>query len=165
MATNMYLKLDKIEGEATAAEHDKEIEILSWSHGFSQPTSSVRASSGATVEKANHSDISITKYLDSSTDDILKMCWTGKQIKTGVITCLRSDGATDNKYVTYLKIELDEIIISNYSISGGGGDLPVENISLNYGKIKYTYMNQKKEDGTGGNAQPISYDLVTNKVG
>jgi type VI secretion system secreted protein Hcp len=160
----MFLKLDSIEGESTAAEHDKEIEILSWSHGFSQPTSSVRASSGSTVEKVNHSDLSITKYLDSSTDDILKMCWTGKQIKTGVITCLRSDGSSDNKHVVYLKIEMDDIIIANYSISGGGGDLPVENVSLNYGKIKYTYMPQKQADGTGGSAQPIAYDLLTNKV-
>jgi type VI secretion system secreted protein Hcp len=157
MSTNMFLKLDSIEGESSAAGHEKEIEILSWSHGFSQPTSSVRASSGSTVEKVNHSDITITKYLDSATDDILKMCWTGKQIKTAVITCLRSDGAVDNKYVVYLKIEMDEIIISSYSISGGGGDLPVENVSLNYGKIKYTYMPQKQ-------AQPISYDLLTNKV-
>jgi type VI secretion system secreted protein Hcp len=160
----MFLKLDSIEGEASAAEHEKEIEILSWSHGFSQPTSSVRASSGATVEKVNHSDLSITKYLDSATDDILKMCWTGKQIATGVITCLRSDGAVDNKYVVYMKIEMTDIIISNYSISGGGGDLPVENVSLNYGTIKYTYMPQKQADGTGGSAQPISYDLLTNKV-
>lgn len=164
MSTNMFLKLDSITGESTASEHDKEIEILSWSHGFSQPTSSVRASSGSTVEKVNHSDISITKYLDASTDDILKMCWTGKQIKTGTITCLRSDGSEDNKHVIYLKIELEEIIVSNYRISGGGGDLPIENISLNYGKVKYTYLPQKQADGTGGSAQPISYDLLTNKV-
>ena len=164
MSTNMYIKLDSIEGESTSAEHAKEIEILSWSHGFSQTTSSVRASSGATVEKANHSDLSITKYLDSSTDDILKMCWTGKVIKSGTITCLRSDGAEDNKPVTYLKVEMEEIIISNYSISGGSGDLPVENISLNYGKVTYTYLPQKKEDGTGGSAQPISHDLTTNKI-
>ena len=164
MATNMYLKLDKIEGECTAEGHAKEIEILSWSHGFSQPTSSVRASSGSTVEKANHSDISITKYLDSATDDILKLCWTGKQIETGVIVCLRSDGADDNKHVEYLKIEMEDIIISNYSISGGAGDLPIENISLNYGKVKYTYLPQKQDDGTGGSAQPISMDLRNNKV-
>ena len=103
----------------------KEIEILSWSHGFSQPTSSVRASSGATVEKANHSDLSVTKYLDSATDDIIKSCWTGKQIKTAKIVCLRSDGSDDNKHIEYLIIDMDEVIISNYSVSGGAGDLPV----------------------------------------
>jgi len=164
MSTNIYLKLDGIKGECKAEGHADEIEILSWSHGFSQPTSSVRASSGSTVEKANHSDLSITKYLDSSTDDLLKSCWTGKQIKTGKIVCLRSDGAVDNKHVEYLTVDLEEIIISNLSISGGSGDLPIENVSMNYGKIKYTYMPQKKEDGTGGSAEPIACDLNTNKI-
>lgn len=164
MATNIYIKLDAIIGECTAEGHKDEIEILSWSHGFSQPTSSVRASSGSTVEKANHSDLSLTKYLDSSTDDLLKACWTGKQVKTGKIVCLRSDGSSDNKYVEYLTIEMEEIIVSNYSVSGGAGDLPIENVSLNYGKIKYTYKPQKQADGTGGSAEPISYDLKTNKV-
>ncbi len=164
MATNIYLKLDKIKGECTAEGHKDEIEILSWSHGFSQPTSSVRASSGATVEKANHSDLSVTKYLDSSTDDFLKACWTGKQIDTGKIVCLRSDGSEDNKHVEYLVIEMEDVIIGNYSISGGAGDLPIENISLNYGKVKYTYMPQKKEDGTGGSAEPIACDIRINKV-
>lgn len=160
----MYLKLDKIKGESTAEGHTDEIEVLSWSHGFSQPTSSVRASSGSTVEKANHSDISLTKYLDSATDDVLKACWTGKQIATAVVSCFRSDGADDNKHVEYLKIEMEDVIISNCSISGGAGDIPIENISLNYGKITYTYLPQKKDDGSGGAAEPISCDLRTNKI-
>lgn len=164
MATNIFLKLDGIKGECTADGHADELEVLSWSHGFSQPTSSVRASSGSTVEKANHSDLSITKYLDSATDDLIKACWTGKQIKTAKIDCLRSDGAVDNKHVEYLIIEMEEVIISNYSVSGGAGDLPIENISLNYGKIKYTYLPQKKDDGTGGAAEPISCDLTTLKI-
>ncbi len=164
MSTNMYLKIEGIDGESSAEGHDKEIEILSWSHGFSQPTSSVRASSGATVEKANHSDISVTKYLDSASDDLIKRLWTGKQIKTATITCFRADGADDNAPVQYLTVELSEVIVSNYSISGGMGDLPVENISFNYGLIKYTYKPQKKDDGTAGEQQAISYDLNKNKI-
>jgi type VI secretion system secreted protein Hcp len=160
----MYLKLDKIDGECTSTGHEKEIEVLSWSHGFSQPTSSVRASSGGTVEQANHSDLSLTKYLDSATDDILKSIWTGNQIATAKITCYRSDGAADNKPVDYLVIDLEKVIIANYSVSAGGGDLPIENISLNYGKITYTYKPQKEADGKGGSAQPISCDLTINKV-
>jgi len=164
MATHMYLKLDKIDGEATATGHEKEIEILSWSHGFSQPTSSVRASSGGTVERANHSDLSVTKYIDSATDDLLKNIWTGKQIDKATITCYRSDGNDANKPVDYLVIVMEKVIVSNYSVSGGAGDLPVENLSFNYGKITYTYKPQKEADGTGGAAQPISCDLMINKV-
>ncbi|HEY3572188.1 MAG TPA: type VI secretion system tube protein Hcp, partial [Thermoanaerobaculia bacterium] len=42
MAINSYIKLDGIDGGSSASGHEKEIEIMSWSHGFSQPTSPVR---------------------------------------------------------------------------------------------------------------------------
>lgn len=165
MATNMYLKLDGITGGSSAAEHAGEIEILSWNHGFSQPTSPTRSNAGAgTVEQANHSNFSFSKYLDSSTDDLLKMCWTGKQIASGVLTCYRSDGASDNKPIEYLRVEMTHIIVSNFSISGGPGDIPVENVSFDYGIVKYTYKPQKRDDGTGGDKVEIQHDLETRKV-
>lgn len=165
MATNMYLKLDGITGGSSAAEHDGEIEILSWNHGFSQPTSPTRSNAGAgTVEQANHSNFSFSKYLDSSTDDLLKMCWTGKQIASGILTCYRSDGASDNKPIEYLRVEMTHIIVSNFSVSGGPGDIPVENVSFDYGIVKYTYKPQKRADGTGGDKVEIQHDLETRKV-
>ncbi|MEM9556799.1 MAG: type VI secretion system tube protein Hcp [Acidobacteriota bacterium] len=165
MATNMYLKLDGIEGGCTAAGHEKEIEILSWHHGFSQPTSPVRSSAGSgTVEQANHQALAFSKYIDGATDDLLKACWDGSQIKEGILTCYRSDGATDNKPVEYLRVTMEKIVVSNLSISGGPGDVPVENISLDYGTVKYTYVPQKRADGTGGSKVEIKHDLETRKI-
>jgi type VI secretion system secreted protein Hcp len=167
MATNMYIKFEEpaVTGGSTSAEHAGEIEIMSWSHGFSQPTSPVRSTAGSgTVEQANHSNFTFTKYVDSATDDLLKQCWTGKQFKKATVTCYRSDGAVDNKPIEYLKIEMEHVVVSNFSISGGAGDVPVENVSLDYGIVKYTYKPQKKGDGTGGDAQAIKHDLETRKV-
>lgn len=163
MSSNMFIQFDKVEGEATDADHAKWIEILSWSHGFSQPASPVRGSSGATVEKANHSDLSITKYLDSATDDLIKACWQGKQFDKVVMECYRDSGAA--KPINYLKVEMEDVVISDFSISGGGGDLPMENLSLAYSKVTYTYKPQDKADGSkAGGAQPVSMDLKDNKV-
>lgn len=165
MATNSYIKMDGIDGGSTSENHAKEIEVMSWSHGFSQPTSPVRSTAGSgSVEQANHSNFTFTKYIDSATDDLLKHCWTGKQIKTAVVTCYRADGNDKNKPVEYLKIEMEHVVVSNYSISGGAGDVPVENVSLDYGVVKYTYLPQKKEDGTGGSAQPIKHNLETRTI-
>jgi type VI secretion system secreted protein Hcp len=44
------------------------------------------------------------------------------------------------------------------------GDHPTENVSVAYGKVKYTYIDQKKADGTPGGSRPISHDLTLNKV-
>lgn len=167
MASNMYLKFEgpAIEGGSTAAEHDKEIEILSWNHGFSQPTSPTRSTAGSgTVEQANHQNFSFSKYIDSSTSDLLKNCWSGKQIDKATLTCWRSDGATDNKPVKYLEVLMNHVVISNYSVSGGPGDVPVENVSLDYGIVQYTYMSQKKADGSAGGNKPAKHDLESRKV-
>src|ERR1043165_7445894 len=102
MSTNMYIKFEEpaIEAASTAEDHKKEIEVLSWSHGFSQPTSATRSTAGSgTVEQANHSNLTFTKYLDAATHALLKYCWSGKQIGKATLTCYRASGAQDNKPV------------------------------------------------------------------
>jgi type VI secretion system secreted protein Hcp len=165
MATNFFLKLEtpNIEGESSDSSHTNELQILSWSHSFNQPTSPTRSSAGAgTVEQANHADFTVTKYLDSATDDLLKACWSGKQIGKGTFTAYRADG--DNKPVKYLTVEMTDIIVSNVSFGGGAGDIATETVSLAYGKVTYTYIPQKLADGTGGGAQPVSHDLMKQEV-
>lgn len=167
MATNMYIKFESpaIEGGSSATGHEKEIEMLSWNHGFSQPTSPTRSAAGAgTVEQANHQNFTFSKYIDSATDDLLKQCWSGKQIDKATVTCYRSDGAVDNAPVKYLEVIMEHIIVSNFSISGGPGDVPVENVSLDYGIISYNYLPQVKDSGEAGSNQPIKHDLETRKV-
>lgn len=167
MATNMYIKFEgpAIDGGSSAAEHAKEIEVLSWNHGFSQPTSPTRSMAGAgTVEQANHQNFSFSKYVDSATDDLLKMCWTGNQIDKATVTCYRSDGAEDNKPVEYLKVIMQHVVVSNFSISGGPGDVPVENVSLDYGIVQYTYLPQARDTGQAGSQQAIQHDLELRKV-
>ena len=166
MATKMYIKFENptIDGGSGDSKHKKEIEVMSWNHGFSQPTSAVRSTAGGgTVEQANHMDFSFTKYLDSASDDLIKLCWTGKHIGTGTFTAYRSDGVADAP-VEYLKIVMEGAVVSNYSVGGGMGDLPVENISLNYATVQYTYLSQDKEKGTGSGNQPVKHDLVQGKV-
>jgi len=163
MASNMFIKLDEVTGESTDTNHTDWIEILSWSHGFSQPTTPVRASQGSTIEQANHSDFTFTKYLDSATDDLLGACWRGKQYEKVNVECFKADG--ENEPIKYLEINMEDVIVSNFSISGGGGDLPVENVSLAYGKITYKYDPKNKEDGAKSDGvQPISHDLIKNVV-
>lgn len=167
MATNMYIKFEEpnLETGTTASDHEKDIEVLSWNHGFSQPTSPTRSAAGSgTVEQANHQNLSFSKYLDGATAAMLKQCWSGKQFKKVTLSCFRADGATDNKPVKYLEVEMQDVVISNYSVSGGPGDVPVENVSLDYGIVKYNYIGQKHEDGTGGGNKPATHNLETRKV-
>ena len=114
MASNDYIKFDGVEGEATDANHGGWIEVQNWSHGFDQPSSPTRASQGSTIERANHGDLNFTKFLDSSTDALLKACWSGKQFETVNMDCLKADG--ENTAIKYLEIKMDDVIVSNYGI-------------------------------------------------
>lgn len=166
MATNFFLKLETpaIVGESTDSKHKDELQVLSWSHSFNQPTKPTRSSAGGgTVEQANHSDFTITKYFDAASDDLLKMCWSGKQIGKGTFSAYRADGKTDDA-IKYLEVVMEEIVVSNISFGGGGGDLPTETVALAYGKVSYNYMPQKAADGTPAGVQPVSHDLVTQVV-
>jgi len=166
MATNFFLKLEtpEIKGESTDSKHKDELQILSWSHSFNQPTKPTRSSAGGgTVEQANHSDFTVTKYLDAATDDLLKMCWSGKQIGKGTFSAYRADGKSDDA-IKYLEVIMEEIVVSNMSFGGGGGDLPTETVALSYGKVSYNYIPQKPADGTAAGNQSVSHDLVAQKI-
>ncbi|HEY4641808.1 MAG TPA: type VI secretion system tube protein Hcp [Thermoanaerobaculia bacterium] len=149
-ATNMYIKFEGpgIAGGSTADGREKQIEVLSWSHGFVQPTSPTRSTAGAgTIEQATHQNLTFTKYLDSASNSIMKFCWSGKQFAKVTLTCYRADGESSNKNVAYLTVEMQHVVISNYSVSGGPGDIPVENVALDYGIVHYTYKDQKSAGG------------------
>ncbi|HEX8481212.1 MAG TPA: type VI secretion system tube protein Hcp [Allosphingosinicella sp.] len=161
MAVNVFLKFEGpvIKGESTDSRHKDEIQVLSWSHSFNQPTKATRSGAGAgTVEQANHSDFTFSKYLDMATDDLMKYCWNGKQIGKATLSCYRSDGGEES--ILYLQVEMEDVIVSNISIGGGPGDLPTENISLAYAKVTYTYKAQKPDSGDAGGVQPVSHDLI-----
>jgi type VI secretion system secreted protein Hcp len=162
MATNMYIKFEdpSITGTSDAPGHAGEIEVLSWSHGFVQPTSPTRSTAGGgTVEQATHQNFTFTKYLDRSTNEILKYSWSGKQIGKATLHCFRSDAPSGINPVEYLTVTMEHVIISNYSVSGGPGDIPVENVSLDYGTVQYTYIDQKR-----GDSASIQHDLETRIV-
>lgn len=145
--------------------HEGDMEIMSWSHACHQPTSPVRShAGGGTIEKAAHANFTITKQLDSATDDLLKICWTGKHIDKVTLSAYRSTG-DETMTLAYVVIEMESVIVADYSISGGQGEFPTEVISFAYGKITYTYTGQDRSKGTIGSAQPVYHDLRTHEVG
>jgi type VI secretion system secreted protein Hcp len=161
----MYIKFEEpaIDGSSTAPGHEREIEVLSWSHGFVQPTSGRRDFSAAdTGEQATHQNFTFTKYLDVATNALLRCTWSGKQIKKATLTCYRSDDRS-GKPVQYLQIVMQHVVIANYSVSGGPGDIPVENVSLDYGIVEYHYTQQKHVDGDA-DSRPAKHNLMTRTV-
>ena len=167
MATNMYLKITgpNIDGESQDSAHQKWIEVLSYTHGVSQPTSATASTAGGrSTERCHHQDLTITKYMDASTPILNKFCCTGTHITTIELKCYRAT-ADSSQPVEYMAYKLENSIISSVSVGGGPGELPVETVTFNYGKISWTYKPQAEVAPGGvenGTNIPASWDLVTN---
>ena len=65
--------------------------------------------------------------------------------------------------IEYLKITMNDMIITSYSTGGSGGeDRLTENVTLNFAKVKVEYTEQK-EDGTEGDKPKFGWNILTNK--
>jgi type VI secretion system secreted protein Hcp len=158
MAVDMFLKLDGVDGESIDKEYAKCIDILSWTWGMSQ-TGTTHHGSGGGAGKVAVQDITITKYVDKSSLQLTSNSCSGKHIDKGSIYVRKAGG---DKPLTYIEIDMTEIIISSVAIAGTQSDDRImETISLNFSKFAYTYYIQK-DDGTGTKVGPISWDIAKN---
>ena len=157
MATDYFLKLDGVPGESTDSKHGGEIDVLSWSWGVAQ-LGTHQSGGGGGAGKASPSDMSFSMYACKASPKLFLACATGDHIKEGTLVCRRA-GAEQQEYLT---VKLSEILVSNYTTAGGGGELPVDTISLNFGKIEYEYKPQKA-DGTLDSAVKTGYNYKENK--
>jgi len=155
MAVDMFLKLDGIKGESHDSKHKGEIDVLAWSWGMSNG-SSTHSGGGGGAGKVSINDITLTKNVDSSSNALFLSCATGHHIKQADLVVRKHGGKTP---LEYLKIKLEDIIITSVSIGGAGGDTMVsENVSLSFAKVHFDYVPQK-EDGTGGAPMPFGFDI------
>jgi len=157
MAVDMFLKLDGIKGESKDGKHKDEIHIESFSWGMNQ-TGAHGTGGGGGAGKVQVHDISITKFVDKSSASLMLSCANGKHIKEGLIT-VRKAG---EKPLEYLKIKLEDILISGIQLAGHGSDLLTENCTLNFSKFKVEYQEQKP-DGTGSPAGEMGWDVKKNE--
>ena len=164
MAFDAFLKIDGIPGESTDDKHKDWIEIESFNQGLVQPASATASSvGGATAERVEHSPLMITKLLDKATPKLLEACCTGKHIKEVTIELCRAGGDK----LKYMEIKLEQVVVSSVDVSGSSASesgFPTESISLNYGKIKWTYTQQRRNDGSGGGNVISGWDLTANKA-
>jgi type VI secretion system secreted protein Hcp len=158
MAVDMFLKLDGIKGESKDHKHPDEIHVESFSWGLSQ-TGAHGVGGGGGAGKVNVHDISITKFLDKSSPELMLACCNGKHIPSGLVT-VRKAGETP---VEYLKIKLTDILISGIQHAGHGSDLLTESLSLNFAKFNLEYQEQGADGKAKGGPVTIGWDIKANQ--
>ncbi|RLC30664.1 MAG: Hcp1 family type VI secretion system effector [Deltaproteobacteria bacterium] len=161
MAADNFLQIEGIKGESTDDKHKDWIEILSYNFGVSQAASLAERSAtrGAAGQRADFQDFSIVKLMDKSSPMLFKACAKGDPIKNVKIELCRAGG---DKHV-YMTYEMEDVIISSVSTSGGEGGEARESVTFNFGKIKLNYVPIGRDGKPAGNV-PAGWDLEANKA-
>ncbi|MGH1369531.1 MAG: Hcp family type VI secretion system effector [Maritimibacter sp.] len=161
MAIDSFLELsNNIKGEAQDDKHKDWIDVLSWSWGMSQ-SGTTHMGMGAGGGKVNVQDITLSKYVDAATHDLIKRCCSGEHIEKGQLVVRKAGGSAP---IDYLKIDMKDIMITNYQTGGmkDGLDRVQETLTLNFRSFEVTYTKQEANGGAGPESQ-AGWEIAENK--
>jgi type VI secretion system secreted protein Hcp len=161
MAFDAFMKISSVPGESTDDQHKDWIELLSFSWGVHQPKSVVSSAGSLAAERADFHDFSITKVVDKASPKLATACASGEHFNEVKVEICRA-GGDKQKYMEY---KLTDVIITSFRPAGhkAGETLPVEEVTLSYGKVELNYTETDKATGKGKGVVAAGWDLKTNK--
>ena len=158
MAVDMFLEFkEKIEGETedSKMKDKKAMDILAWSWGVSQ-SGTFHMGGGGGAGAANFQDVTVTKYIDKASHMLLTVCGTGDHISEAKLTCRKAG----KEQVKYVEITMKPVMVTSVSTGGSGGEERLtENVTLNFGAVKFEYFKQD-DKGSSASAGIFSYDIT-----
>ena len=109
MAVDALLKIEgkDIKGESKIDGHEDEIDIYSWTWGMTQ-SGTFHTGKGGGAGKVNVQDLTVTKYVDSSTPDFMMHCCNGAHIPSATLT-IRKSGEHP---IDFVVIELSKVMVT-----------------------------------------------------
>ena len=153
MSTEYFMKFDNIPGDTTDKTHPNEIKVVSWSWGEVNTSTVVPNFAG----RADLQDLHFTARTSKASPLLFVNC-AGAARSTSAVLTGRKVGANP---VEYLKITMTDVLISSYQAAGHeADDLPLDQVSLNFGKIQISYIPQNA-DGTPATPITRGWDKAT----
>ena len=154
----IYMKHETIKGSVTSEGFAEWVEVGSFQYGIGRGIGSpVGAGTEREASSPSISEIVVTKEMDKSSTGFFEAALYGEGAKCDLWLC-----KTDkDKVEPYAKFELENTLVSGYSVSSGG-DRPSESVSLNFTKIVFTYIAMASKNETG-DPVPTGWDLALQK--
>jgi type VI secretion system secreted protein Hcp len=157
MAIFMNFDNKKVKGNVTADGYDDWIDVNSLSFGVGRAIS-MEAGSMANREasRPSISEITFTKPMDSASSGLFAQSVAGDAGVKVIFNICQTGAKKVEKYAEY---ELEDCIVSSYSISASESGKPYETISLSFSKIM---SDLAMTDKTNKNGTPVKvgYDLA-----
>ncbi len=175
MATDIFIKIDGIDGESADKNHGKWIDVITFAHGAEQ---SVSGNRNADVSGRGHFiPFSFIHSVDKATPKIQQFCMSGQKIaKVEFVVCRAVAGAQVPVYeitMENVKICKANVVASDADGKQNGQDaatafagtesnyVPVETVTLIPGKMTWK-QTSIKPDNTKDGAVEASFNQVEN---
>jgi type VI secretion system secreted protein Hcp len=159
-ADELFLKLDGVRGESTDSRHKDEIDLLSYTQSMVGPFARGATSAGA-AGKAMCGTVTVVKYVDLSSPELILFALNGRHIPKAVITFQKQ-----GQQAEYYKVTLDDVIITEVEQSDTRLNFPnpappraTEKVTLMGRRFTFEYTAQKP-DGTAGAKPKAGWDCV-----
>jgi len=152
----IFLECADIKGESKKVGYEEQIECESWSWAASHSGGLGLTGKGGSQGSTSVAPISLSKYQDKSSHTLFQYLCEGKHAPEMKLHITRTEGGVLKDYMT---ITMTEVIVENWSISGGSDQLPVESVSLMMGKVKVeTFVQDDK--GALSNAGDFTWNCL-----
>lgn len=153
----IYLKYDGVDGNVSTKGFENQIELES--SGFNagrQMGMAKRSDANRGHAEPFLSEISCTKHWDDmASGKLLQDALAGVGDKKAKLTFTTT---SKNVVVAFLEVDLEEVVVSNYSIGSGSDGQPSENFNLNFTKLTVTPYQVK--DGKATKKDVVSYSMT-----
>jgi type VI secretion system secreted protein Hcp len=160
MAFDAFIQIDDIEGESADAGHAGWIEVLDYDMSVQQRVSGTASSAGgASAERADFSDFGFSKRMDLATPKLALACANGTHIDTITIDLCRAG----KDKVRFMQYKLSDCLVSAFCSTSDDGELPVDNVTINYGKVEVCYTRQNRAGGGAAGNSAAGWDLRRNR--
>src|SRR5690606_34605770 len=108
----------------------------------------------------NVQDLTVTKYVDKASPNLIQACCTGQHIGEAVLAVRKAGGEP----LDYLILTMNDVLVTSVQAGGSQGDeLVTESVSFNFAKFKQSYQPQNAKGGKEGGAIEAGYDIALNK--
>jgi type VI secretion system secreted protein Hcp len=153
-----FLQITGIEGESVDSKHKGWLEVESWSWGETNPTPATGGGGGGGSGKVQVQDLFVSTRVSKASPKLFLACATGQRMKEAKLAAVRA-GKTQVEFLTWT---FNDVLVTGYQTGGSSDELPGDQVSLSFSKLKVEYRAQKA-DGSHDVPVTAGWDVKTNK--